>query len=137
LFVTNFSLHLLNTFTGIGLGAILSRTRLLPPSLLVAATKALASQSPALKDPKAGLLPDVTDVREISVRIAKAVIRAAETEGLSEEKSIPKDDAELEEWIREQMWDPLYRPLRKVDPANASVHALGEAGTGSVRRGAK
>jgi malate dehydrogenase (oxaloacetate-decarboxylating) len=124
------------TFPGIGLGAVLCRTKLLPPSLLVAATKALAAQAPALKDPTAGLLPDVTDVREISVQIAKAVIRAAEKEGLAQEKDIPEGEEELEEWIREQMWDPRYRELKKVHPDEAGARAKGEAGTGSVRRGA-
>jgi malate dehydrogenase (oxaloacetate-decarboxylating) len=122
-------------FPGIGLGAILCRTRLLPPSLLVAATKALAAQAPALKDPKAGLLPDVTDVREISVQIAKAVIRAAEKEELNELKDIPQDDGEFDEWIREQMWDPRYRPLKKVEPVTASAIAKGIAGSGSTTRG--
>ena len=41
--------------------------------MIVAAVKALAGQAPALRDPDAALLPDVTDVREISVRIAAAV----------------------------------------------------------------
>jgi malate dehydrogenase (oxaloacetate-decarboxylating) len=39
--------------------------------MLVAAVKALAAQSPALKDPDKGLLPDVVDAQEISVHIAK------------------------------------------------------------------
>jgi malate dehydrogenase (oxaloacetate-decarboxylating) len=124
------------TFPGIGLGAVLCRTKLLPPSLLVAATKALAAQAPALKDPAAGLLPDVTDVREISVQVAKAVIRAAEKEGLAQEKDIPKGEEEIEEWIREQMWDPRYRELKRVHPSDAGARARGEAGTGSSRRGA-
>ena len=106
------------------------------PSLLVAAVKALASQAPALKDPAAGLLPDVTDVREISVQIAKAVIKAAVEKGLNQEKEIPSDDAELEEWIRDQMWDARYRPLKCVEEADATAHAKGEAGTGNVRRSA-
>ncbi|KAF2434693.1 hypothetical protein EJ08DRAFT_668176 [Tothia fuscella] len=121
-------------FPGIGLGCILSRARLLPTSLLVAATKALAAQSPALKDPKASLLPDVTEVREISVQIAKGVIRAAEKEGLNRETDIPQDDKEIEEWIREQMWDARYRELQKVDADSADAHAKGEAGTGSFLR---
>ncbi|KAE9973751.1 hypothetical protein BLS_003446 [Venturia inaequalis] len=124
------------TFPGIGLGAILCRAKLLPPSLLVAATKALAAQAPALKDPKAGLLPDVTDVREISVKIAKAVIRAAEKEGLSQVDGIPQGEEEIEEWIREQMWDARYRELKKVSLGDAGARAKGEAGTGSSRRGA-
>ena len=122
---------------GIGLGAVLSRTKALPPSLLVAATKALAAQAPALKDGEAALLPDVTDVRNISVLVAKAVIQKAVSEGLAQRQDMPTDDAELEEWIREQMWEPRYRPLKLVDPDGASSHAKGEAGIGSARRGLK
>ena len=117
------------TFPGIGLGAVLSRTKLMPPSLLVAATKALAAQAPALKDPNAGLLPDVTDVREISVKIAAAVIKKAVEEGLAQEKEIPENDKDLEEWIRVQMWDADYRPLKKVEAKTASSEAKGEAGS--------
>ncbi|ORX97403.1 hypothetical protein BCR34DRAFT_166956 [Clohesyomyces aquaticus] len=125
------------TFPGIGLGAILSRTRLLPASLLVAATKALAATAPAVKGAGAGLLPDVTDVREISVKIAKEVIKASVKEGLAMEKDIPNDDADLEEWIREQMWDARYRPLKLVGEKEATAHGRGEAGTSSYRRAAR
>lgn len=116
-------------FPGIGLGAVLSRTRLLPPSMLVAAVKAFANQAPILKDPNAGLLPDVTEVREVSVKIAHAVIKQAVEEGLQQENDVPTDDAELEEWIREQMWDARYRPLRKIDEKDAGPLELGVAGT--------
>ena len=81
--------------------------------MLVAAVKALAAMSPALKDPDKGLLPDVVDVREISVKIAKAVIKQALEEGLATEEGIPKND-DLDEWVREQMWEPRYRPLKRV-----------------------
>lgn len=100
-------------FPGIGLGVILSRSRLLSDKMLVAAIKAIAQQSPALKDPKKGLVPDVTDVREVSVHVAKAVIQQAIEEGLATERNIPDDDGELEEWVRVQMWEPKYRPLVK------------------------
>jgi malate dehydrogenase (oxaloacetate-decarboxylating) len=65
------------------------------------------------------------------------VIKQAVKEGLNQEKEIPEDDAELEEWIREQMWEARYRQLVKVDPANASSLARGEAGTGASARSAK
>lgn len=113
-------------FPGIGLGCVLSRTKLLSDKMLVAAVKALAAQSPALKDPDKGLLPDVTNVREISVHIARAVIKQAVEEGLAQEKGIPIDEGELEEWIREQMWDPVYRPLKLVEKKGATKHALGQ-----------
>lgn len=103
------------TFPGIGLGAVLSRTKLMSTSLLVEAVKALAKQAPALQDPNAPLLPDVTDVRDISVEIAAAVIKQAVKEGLNQEEDIPGDDALLREWIREQMWEPRYRTLVRSD----------------------
>ena len=121
-------------FPGIGLGTVLSRSKLLSDKMLVAAVKALAAQSPALKDPAKGLLPDVKDVREIGVKIAKAVIKQAVEEDLATEKDIPEDDAELEEWVREQMWEPRYRKLVRVKEEGASKHARGEAGVGSARR---
>ena len=82
--------------------------------MLVAAVKAIAAQSPALKDPDKGLVPDVIDVREISVHVAKAVIRQAVEEGLATERGIPDDEGELEEWVREQMWEARYRPLVRI-----------------------
>ena len=102
--------------------------------MIVAAVKAIAAQSPALKDPNQGLVPDVTNVREISVQIAKAVIKQAVEEGLATEKDIPEDDSNLEEWVREQMWKPRYRPLVKVEARGASRHAKGEMGIGGVNR---
>lgn len=110
---------------------MLSRSKLLTDRMLVSAVKALAAQSPALQDPNEGLLPDVVDVREISVHIAKAVIRQAVEEGLAQEKGIPDGDEVLEEWIREQMWDPVYRPLKPVSKKNATRHARGEMGFAS------
>lgn len=116
-------------FPGIGLGTVLSRARLITPEMLVSAVKALAAQSPALERPEAGLLPDVTRVREISVKIAAAVIKQAVKDGLAQEKHIPTNDQELEEWIREQMWNAQYRPLKRIAKAAASRAALGEMGS--------
>jgi malate dehydrogenase (oxaloacetate-decarboxylating) len=118
-------------FPGIGLGCVLSRSRLLSDKMLVAAVKALAGQAPALKDPSRGLLPDVSGVREISVQIATAVIKQAVEEGLAQEQGIPTNDEELEEWVREQMWDAVYRPLRYVKAEEASKGARGELGVAS------
>lgn len=115
-------------FPGIGLGVVLSRSKLLSDKMLVAAVKALAAQAPALKDPKRPLLPDVEDVREISVKIAMAVVKAAVEEELAQVEGIPRKDGELEEWIKEQMWEPVYRPLKKVGKENASRLAKGEMG---------
>lgn len=107
------------------------------PALLVAAVQALASEAPILKGSGAGLLPDVEVVREISVKIARNVIKKAIEDGLAQEKAIPEKDGDLEEWIREQMWTAEYRPLNLVDKRVADAHARGEAGISSGQREAK
>ncbi|KAI9371702.1 hypothetical protein BJX61DRAFT_548126 [Aspergillus egyptiacus] len=98
-------------FPGIGLGAVLCRTRRLSEKMIVAASKALAAKAPALKDAKKPLLPDVEDVRDLSLNVAQAVIQTAVEEGLAQEEGIPGDEGELEEWIRVQMWEARYRGL--------------------------
>jgi malate dehydrogenase (oxaloacetate-decarboxylating) len=103
-------------FPGIGLGAVLCEARLITADLLVAAVKALAAQAPAVRTGKieAGLLPDVSEVREISVKVAAAVVRLAVKDGLSQREVPTGDEKELEDWIRGQMWQPQYSPLVKV-----------------------
>lgn len=82
--------------------------------MLVSAVKALGAESPALKDPSKGLLPDVEDVREVSIKIAMAVIKKAGEEGLAQEVQIPQEDEQLELWVKAQMWEPRYRDLVRV-----------------------
>jgi malate dehydrogenase (oxaloacetate-decarboxylating) len=120
-------------FPGIGLGAILCRTRLVTPEILVAATKAVASVSPVQSNEQGPLLPDVEDVRAVSVEIAAAVIKAAIKGKLAQEEDIPENDDILKDWIREQMWDAEYRILKKVKYEEASALGKGEAGTARTR----
>jgi malate dehydrogenase (oxaloacetate-decarboxylating) len=96
---------------------------------------ALASAAPIVNDTGSGLLPDVENVREISVQIAKNVIKKAVEDELAQQEGIPENDDDLEEWIREQMWTAEYRPLKLVQEGDA--HAKGEAGPGSQQREAK
>jgi malate dehydrogenase (oxaloacetate-decarboxylating) len=116
---------------GIGLGAVLCRSKLVSDKMLVAAIKALAAQSPALKDPNKGLLPDIVDVRKVSKKIAVEVIRTAVDEGLATVQGVPVgSDDEMDKWVDDQMWGPVYRPLRKVEVEGASRAAKGELGVG-------
>lgn len=98
-------------FPGIGLGSVLCRSKLVTEKMLVAAVTALAKEAPALKDPEKGLVPGVEEARSVSVKIAMAVIRCAVEDGLAQTADIPVDsDEDLEEWVKSQMWEPLYRP---------------------------
>ena len=68
-------------YPALGLGAILARSRTISPSMLMAGVHALASLSPALHNPEASLLPDLADVRTVSVEVAAAVVRQAVEDG--------------------------------------------------------
>ncbi|KAK0719259.1 hypothetical protein B0H67DRAFT_660697 [Lasiosphaeris hirsuta] len=124
-------------FPGIGLGSVLSRTTRVTDKMLVTATKAVAAMGPALKDQRdtAPLLPGVDVVRDVSVRVARKVIQTAVDEGVATQAGIPTDEVELDEWIHEQMWEPVYRPLKYVPAEGASREARGELKVvGSVQR---
>lgn len=88
--------------------------------MFMAAVEALAALSPSAKDPDASLLPDLSDVKEVSVHVAAAVIRQACTEGRTRDEAVIKvvkgelGDG-LEDYIRGSMWDPVYRPLELID----------------------
>ena len=62
------------------------------------------------------------------MRVAREVVRAAVAEGVATQEGIPRlEDAEaLDGWVREQMWDPVYRPLKLVEREGASRLARGE-----------
>jgi malate dehydrogenase (oxaloacetate-decarboxylating) len=97
-------------FPGIGLGAISVRARRISDGMLLAAARALAEASPSKRDPNANLLPPVTELRDVSYRVALALALQAQSEGLAEETS----REELEARIRLKMWTPTYRPYRRT-----------------------
>jgi malate dehydrogenase (oxaloacetate-decarboxylating) len=122
-------------FPGIGLGSVLCRATQVTDEMLVAAVEAVAELSPAKKDQTAPLLPGVDVVRDVSVRVARKVIRAAVEGGIATEEGVPHGDGELDEWIRAQMWNPGYRELKFVEMKGASRLAKGELRTaGSLAR---
>lgn len=105
------------TFPGIGLGAVLSQANTITDSMLAACVEALAAQAPILQDRNAGLLPDVSDIRNISAKVASAVVWQAVQDGNSKlpEGTVPADEAERLKWVEDQMWKPEYRPIVKAN----------------------
>jgi malate dehydrogenase (oxaloacetate-decarboxylating) len=106
-------------YPALGLGAILARSRTISPSMLMAGVHALAELSPILDQPGAALLPDLSDVRHVSVHVAAAVVRKAIEDNNADDettiKIVKQGGNALEEYIRSRMWDPVYRPLELVD----------------------
>ena len=99
-------------YPALGLGAILARSRTISPSMLMAGVHALASLSPALHNPEASLLPDLADVRKVSVEVAAAVVRQAVEDGnATDEETIKvvngKASQGLEDYIKVSLLHPV------------------------------
>jgi malate dehydrogenase (oxaloacetate-decarboxylating) len=99
-------------FPGIGLGILAVRARRVTNAMFVAAAKAIADVSPALRDPQANLLPPVSELRAVAVDVAKAVARQARSEGHCE----AFEDEALDALIARKMWEPVYRPYQRTRP---------------------
>jgi len=94
-------------FPGLGLGVIAARARRVTDGMLLAAARAVADLVEN-SSPGAPLLPPVSRLRETSVAVAVAVVRAARAEGVAEDEP----DADLAARVRALMWEPRYRPVR-------------------------
>jgi malate dehydrogenase (oxaloacetate-decarboxylating) len=93
-------------YPGLGLGAIVSRSRSISVGMLTAAANALSSLV-AVRLPGASLLPYTDDLRSVTVTVAVAVAEAAVAEGLSGVKL-----ADIVQQVQDAMWRPEYRWIR-------------------------
>ncbi|HUA86288.1 MAG TPA: NAD-dependent malic enzyme [Bryobacteraceae bacterium] len=94
-------------FPAMGLGAVAARPRRVTDSMFLAAARALAASSPALKDPSAPLLPALEDLRQVSRDIAFAVGRDALRSGYAPRWS-PES---LLQSVTATQWTPAYPRL--------------------------
>ncbi|QRW00220.1 malate dehydrogenase [Ceratobasidium sp. AG-Ba] len=97
-------------YPALGLGTVTARSRTMSPGMIMAGVQALAELAP---DDGHSLLPDLANVREVSVHIAAAVVKRAIEEGHARVK-IDGDNDDIEEYIKKRMWDPVYRPLELI-----------------------
>lgn len=108
-------------FPGIGLGTILSKAVEVTDSMIYASGKAVA-ESLTSEEIEMGLLyPDVTRIREVSVVVARQVIRAAQEAKVDRETGIRDlSDSDLDNWIKARM----YNPHAEVQSLEREVGAL-------------
>jgi malate dehydrogenase (oxaloacetate-decarboxylating) len=97
-------------FPGIGLGVIAAKARLISDEMLMAASNALADASPMVTDPNGELLPPLTEIGNLSRKIAFAVAKVAMGQGLA----LPIPDEMLEQRIESNFWKPEYRSYKRV-----------------------
>jgi malate dehydrogenase (oxaloacetate-decarboxylating)(NADP+) len=94
-------------FPGIGLGTILCEAAHVTESMIYASAAGLAASLNATEKARGDLYPELPRVREVSVIVAREVIRAAQKEGVDRKKTLQfMSDAELDAYIRSKMYDP-------------------------------
>ena len=95
-------------FPAVGLGLVAARARRVTDGMMVRAARALAENSPALKDPDGSLLPPVKHLRRVAVEIAIAVGLEAQRAGLAPATT----PDELRERVVAAQWTPAYSSHR-------------------------
>lgn len=96
-------------FPGVGLGVISSKATRVTDNMLMASSYALAEYSASNSTENAELLPDLSDIRNVSKYIAKMVYKQAITDGVAAKAT----DEEIDEAIEHNFWTPAYRPYKR------------------------
>jgi malate dehydrogenase (oxaloacetate-decarboxylating) len=94
-------------FPAMGLGVVASGARRVTDTMMLAAARTLAANSPALKDSSASLLPPLTDIRRVAAEIAIAVGMAAQNEGVAPKLA----EADFRQRVKATQWIPAYAPI--------------------------
>lgn len=97
-------------FPGIGLGVLAVKSKRISNEMLMAASQTLAESSPAVNGSGTALLPPITEIGELSKRIAFAVGKVAQAQGHALEVS----DEVLQQRIDNNFWQPEYRHYKRV-----------------------
>lgn len=87
------------------MGLVVSRAKLVPQSVFLAAAKALTATVGDEDLAKGSLYPSLTEVRAVSRQIAKAVANHCYEAGLAQNER-PKD---LDKYIEDFMYKPVYK----------------------------
>ncbi len=98
-------------FPGLGLGIIAAQAKRVTDGMLMAASRTLAAQCPALSNEGADLLPHLNDLPRLSVEIAVAVGRQAQAEGVA----TPTSEDELRAQVEQRGWRAEYPVIENVD----------------------
>jgi malate dehydrogenase (oxaloacetate-decarboxylating) len=103
-------------FPGVGLGILSVNARRVTDSMFMAAAKALAELSPARHSRSGRLLPPVTELRSVSVAVAKAVALQAIADGVADRL----ESGTLDRRILSNVWEPVYLPYRYIGSRGVS-----------------
>jgi malate dehydrogenase (oxaloacetate-decarboxylating) len=96
-------------FPGLGFASVAVGARVVSDGMIDAGLEALAEAIPAARDPEAALMPDLTEVQDVSWAVAEAVARAAVEEGVARLADTP--EAAIER-LERALWRPHYQPVQ-------------------------
>lgn len=97
-------------FPDVGLGVIASDAKRVTDKMFLAASKALADCSPLAKGEGKDLLPELGEIRKVSLKIAFSVAKQAIDDGVA--AKVTPD--QLSNSIKANFWHPQYRQYRRT-----------------------
>ncbi|RVU37114.1 NAD-dependent malic enzyme [Rheinheimera riviphila] len=97
-------------FPGIGLGVLAVKAQRISDDMLRVASETLAAASPLANTGEGGILPPLTQLAELSKKIAFEVAKVAMRQGYA----LELDDAALLRKIDANFWKPEYRHYKRV-----------------------
>ncbi len=95
-------------FPGLGLGALVAQAPRITGRMFIAASKAISRMVSPTQEANGFLLPEMVDIRTVSLAVAKAVAIEAREAGLGR----MLEDDEYERVIRKAQWEPRFSSYR-------------------------
>ncbi len=96
-------------FPGLGFGAVLAQAKEITDAMVTTAARALAEYTAEHHLASGLIYPPVTEMREVSARVAAAVITQAVTDGVARASADTLKDPLA--YVRTKMWQPKYLPF--------------------------
>ena len=100
-------------FPGLGFGTILAECREVTDGMVLEAAYALAEYTAAAHLKAGRIYPPISELREVSIRVAVRVIAQALAEGVASKSDLAKRD--LDTYLRARFWKPRYLPIVRGD----------------------
>jgi malate dehydrogenase (oxaloacetate-decarboxylating) len=97
-------------FPGIGLGVVAANINRITDEMLIVASKTLAAASPLANTGEGDLLPPLTQIANLSKKIAFSVAKVA----FEQQLALRIDDKNLLAKIEENFWSPEYRQYKRI-----------------------
>ncbi|KAF2102216.1 hypothetical protein NA57DRAFT_73648 [Rhizodiscina lignyota] len=118
-------------FPGIGLGAILCKAVNVTQDMIYSSGIALEASLNKQERAEGWIYPDIRRIREVSVTVTRYVIRSAQKAGVDRELNLRNlSDEELDEYIKERMYDPFKERDMLVNEVKSLVAGNGFNGNG-------